>query len=376
MPSLGLMGGKVVETATWDGNGVVDGSSLFDIISASAVDNQGQCLEVRFAGCSVFARSIEMDSLFPPGVGAPYCTLVHICTTGRQACAFVAGQRHVLHIDMLRSRARSKIRESWARQSVLRPIVIDAGLAGVPLQGGGNGDPGGGGEGGGEVAKLRKALDKAEKDLTKEKKRRVSGRLFAAAAAAGDRREGDELKIEMKDEDEDDSLALFQQASSRNGSTMTGTIQTMGRAQPGNLYLSGLEEVKKFISAREGASEADQDSALPPKLVSYLTSIFHGSHPIKECGVRNSRELRTLAEAIDALGYGQLPQLGDLLMQRFKAVQTSVTDGGWHLAKRLELIPEEGDSVVSFEEKRLAARDELLHLKLDEARTKAKEKAR
>ena len=226
-----------------------------------------------------------------------------------------------------------------------------------------------------EMGKVKKQLLKAKEDLSKEKKRRVSNRLFSAAAGnSGDKKDaGAAVEVLDDDDGDDDEGSSFQSALSRNGATGTGLIQTEARIRPGNLYQAGLEETRRFLSAREGANGRVDEEA-PPKMLNYLTTIFHGAHPAKECGIRTARELRTVAEAIDALGAGQLPELGDLLMQRFKALQTSVADGGWHLAKRMELIPDEADTVASFEERRLAARDELLHLKLDEARDKVRKR--
>ena len=65
-------------------------------------------------------------------------------------------------------------------------------------------------------------------------------------------------------------------------------------------------------------------------------SVFHGAHPQSSMSLRNSRELRTIAECIDALLAGDLPHLDDLLMQRLKAVQTAVVEGNGNLAQQLE----------------------------------------
>ena len=92
---------------------------------------------------------------------------------------------------------------------------------------------------------------------------------------------------------------------------------------------------------------------------------------MKDVGVRTARELKTLAMVIDGLGAGQLPQVADICMQRLKALQSSVIDGNWSTAKRLELLPDDQLSLATFEERRIAARDELLHLKLREAQDKA-----
>ena len=53
-------------------------------------------------------------------------------------------------------------------------------------------------------------------------------------------------------------------------------------------------------------------------------------------GIRAAREMRTLAEAIDSLLEGGRMRTADFLIQQFKAVQTSVSDESWSLARHLE----------------------------------------
>ena len=65
----------------------------------------------------------------------------------------------------------------------------------------------------------------------------------------------------------------------------------------------------------------------PTIFVTYLTAIFHGFYPQEKIGRRNSHELRTIAEALDSLGNGNLPKTADLLVQRFKVVEESVKKG-------------------------------------------------
>ena len=67
----------------------------------------------------------------------------------------------------------------------------------------------------------------------------------------------------------------------------------------------------------------------------YLISVFYGAHPQSSTSLRNSRELRTIADCIDALLAGDLFHLGDLFLQRLKAVQTAVVEGNWNLAQHL-----------------------------------------
>ena len=77
--------------------------------------------------------------------------------------------------------------------------------------------------------------------------------------------------------------------------------------------------------------------------------------------------MRTIAESIDALMEGDVLRAGDLLIQRFKALETSVIDGTWARARQHELIPEEGVGLASSEEWQAISRLELQQRKLAEA---------
>ena len=101
-------------------------------------------------------------------------------------------------------------------------------------------------------------------------------------------------------------------------------------------------------------------------MVRYLTTALSPAHP--SMGVRNQRELRTLAEALDALIGGDLGRAADLLMQRFKAVELAATDaGGWAAASHLELIPEVNASSSTLSEREAAARALVRQDKLQKA---------
>ena len=80
--------------------------------------------------------------------------------------------------------------------------------------------------------------------------------------------------------------------------------------------------------------------------------------------LRNNRELRTLAEILDLLALGRVLESGDVVAQRFRAVELASADGTWQLARHLELIPEARVSVTSTEARAEAARLERLETKV------------
>ena len=102
---------------------------------------------------------------------------------------------------------------------------------------------------------------------------------------------------------------------------------------------------------------------MPALLVRYLTSIFHATYSPESIGMTKSREMRTLAEALDHLCEGRLPSLGDTLMQRFQALEQSIVDGNWHQAKHMEIIPDTTLGLASRGLRAEAAREETRELK-------------
>jgi len=114
----------------------------------------------------------------------------------------------------------------------------------------------------------------------------------------------------------------------------------------GSLLENGVQMMRKALAARQGgggiSSEMqDQLTALQGVVTNYLTvGLGPGAASLgKPLGLRNEREMRTLAESLDALLAGDLGRAGDILMQRFRACEVNLLDGDWNLAKHLELIP-------------------------------------
>ena len=76
--------------------------------------------------------------------------------------------------------------------------------------------------------------------------------------------------------------------------------------------------------------------------------------------------MRTIAESIGALMEGDVLRAGDLLIQRFKALENSVIDGTWSRARHHELMPEEGVGLASAAERQAISRLELQRRRLTE----------
>ena len=138
------------------------------------------------------------------------------------------------------------------------------------------------------------------------------------------------------------------------------------KKKPGRLLKSGLEEMAKYLARRlgEGSHEVGSSWRLQ-RVGAYVSQVLMVQHPAERMGPRNSREIQTLSLAIDALMDGQYALCGDYLMQRLKAVESSLTDG-WKVAEQQEIVPPARASLTSDAERSFAARRAVAAQKLQD----------
>ena len=65
---------------------------------------------------------------------------------------------------------------------------------------------------------------------------------------------------------------------------------------------------------------------------------------------KDRREMETLSTGIDLLTTGRLEQLGDLLIQRFKSLETTYRDGSSLVGQQQELFANFSDGATSLRE--------------------------
>ena len=370
-----LQSGALLEASLTDHTTCPYATLIFSVHSIAGVDAHGVWLEGKFVGCShpgmaaVFGPMLSM-----PGFGA----LIHLCFTP-MGCAEVApnGRQH-LHTTMVRTRTKTSLTEPWIGPGWQAYATDDAPSAAASSAKGkpsgasakgkapAGGDDDGGGEpasdgmaaGGGKTARekeLAKKLKELKRKFTEQTV--VGGGLFARAAQ----------KKSKGLTDDDDETSVFSEAPSLSGGNK---IETLALSNPGSLLEAGLSELRRFLSARGGLDGGDVDR-LAPVVVQYLRTVYDGAHPPSEQGVRNKNEMELVAECIDSLLRGELPRLGDILMQRLKALQVA-SKHGWNFAKQLELTNRHDVNLVSAEELGEAARISIAGQKLAESIGKAR----
>ena len=145
----------------------------------------------------------------------------------------------------------------------------------------------------------------------------------------------------------------------------------LSKKSPGMLLRKGMQEMGRYLADR-APGEKEEEDWMANRMMAYVSQVILNQHPPASIGIRNHRELLTLGLAIDLLIQGHLPELGDLLMQRLKALETSFSDQGWHSARHQELIPSHAASLTTEAERRKTAKMEVAANKLKEITQKGK----
>ena len=153
-------------------------------------------------------------------------------------------------------------------------------------------------------------------------------------------------------ENEDESSSLFGGGPS---AVSAEPLSMWAERRPGRLFEMGLQKVREDLAALQG-SRPDSDQ-MRRVMSFYYAVIFVPHHP--SASEHTRQEMRTLSEIMDCLCEGNLPRLGDVAMQRFKALACATDDGNWAVAQELELLSARPHSIVSEAERQLGARRQM-----------------
>ena len=114
------------------------------------------------------------------------------------------------------------------------------------------------------------------------------------------------------------------------------SLAVLSRRAPGRLFEQGLRKIKERLLALQGTPAGAADQDLRRVLSFYHEVVFKTRHPGVSRGTEV--EMATLARAVDRLAEGDLPRLGDVILQRYNALERNVSDGNWVVASELEVL--------------------------------------
>lgn len=141
----------------------------------------------------------------------------------------------------------------------------------------------------------------------------------SGSSTSGSAEEGEQSEVES---DLSCEAPLRRQATKEPGSVMRMLVKhAQEQMDRGSLLESG-----------SGASPITTGVKLSTYFALLIRPYHYANSPLL-------RELFALAQSIDLLRMGKLPETGDALASRFIAVHTALTDGNWLTASQLELFP-------------------------------------
>ena len=134
-------------------------------------------------------------------------------------------------------------------------------------------------------------------------------------------------------------------------------IRQVWKKSPGGLSRQALCRMAELVGDLQ-VPDPSSEEKLRPVVTAFLHTVLCTNFPREKMGLRSYRELLSLALALDLLLKGDIASSMDVLLQRFKALERSLTDGNWDMAKWYELTPTAEGLLASAGEKRAAVRME------------------
>ena len=185
----------------------------------------------------------------------------------------------------------------------------------------------------------------ASEPLSSEAKRRKVVASFVDLMAGGSGAAASDDLVEVEDPFAEGADAVFRAAPiSSNGESLA----MLSRRTPGRLFELGLQKIKERLLALQGSPAGAADQDLRRVLSFYHEVIFKARHP--HAGTHTLNEMATVAESVDCLVEGDLGRLGDVLLQRYKALERSCQDGNWVVAQELEVLEHNRSGLATDDE--------------------------
>ena len=210
-----------------------------------------------------------------------------------------------------------------------------------------------------KAASTRNALLARKKDDARKERARGSADSLEDEISVD--RSGDERE-------DDDGESVFRKSPSL---FRVSRILSVASRSEGTLMQNGVQLMSRALSVHQRGGDGlvtgeTQAENLQDVVTTYLTTamIPGAAAAGQHMGIRTIREMRTLAESLDAIIRGEPAKAGDILMQRFRACETNVLEGDWSLAKHLELIPPHQISSVPMGMRQEMVREQNLANKL------------
>ena len=341
----------------------------------------------------------------------------HFCAKQSHRCTEATVYRDPIHVDVFRvlpgrtflelswltAAKKTEAEKNWRDPDVsAQPGAPDPGAAGsgkpggaadAPVEEGAAGIRGlaqalgaGNDEGLAEEAQepKKKKAKTGEKDEKKEKEKGLKGvidgrKAQQASSSALSLKNKDEEKRkkkkkkkkdkkEKKKEAKDESSSSYSDSgtSSSTGSLFriaalpqgVDRIHRLHQQRPGALADLTLRRFQELLSRAIGGGTATGGEELPAVARAYLNQIYLAKNTEGSIGLRNLRELRTLALIVDMVASNDPLRALDVAIQRMKSIELFIAQGQWTQASLLELVLPEEEQRAWFRQELKAAQQE------------------
>lgn len=138
-------------------------------------------------------------------------------------------------------------------------------------------------------------------------------------------------------------------------------IQEVAVRRPGHLLSVGLQMMGRFCNPASSTPVGPDSQDLVPTAVKYYLSCVK---PVHRMDAAKEREMRTVAQCIDMVVCGQIAQVGDVLMQRFKSLELESAEGSSAMSRHLELLPPSTAASLTLNEREAVTKLEVRDLRL------------
>ena len=348
--SVEVKPGSIIEIATMDGGGAVDGTAMLMVRQKHPMDSWGVHFEVAFAGASSPMQSVALQqafsSDFPPG-STPY--LLHWCAGPVQHCQGLS-YKQALHSGYLRFRRVGDIKEAWCLdfKAMLKKLSFESEEEEEPVVSDRR------------VKDMRKRyleLKLDDPNLSPSERMNIGVALDASASSGRDKRDSERGRSRRcrkkrhkrsrrhnssySGSDSDSSSQHFRKGSSLSGGSKS-RIHRIAEETPGELYDQAIRDRNGFLGTRGGAQSAGANDGW----MNYLQTVIFAQFPPSSLAPEKVRELESKAKTLDKLGKGKLRGAADLMTQDFKALELEL-HGRTDIANELQLVGLEDKMLVS-----------------------------
>ena len=354
-PQYAFEAGEFLEVVTKDPTSlVVTGTWIFEVVKAHAGDGVGRFIEVKSCGSSVPLLAAQLGQAFPDSGGG--YGVVHLCAGPIAGCMGTAPGRYAFHADCFRRRKVGSINEPWFKAP---SQAVSAGKAKAD-----------------KVAELKEKLlaerirsgaasaeEAVAYNLALSLKRKAARKDKKKKHGSDDDDEPTKKKQKKESSEDEDNSSLFGGPLSLHG--LGNPILKGASENPGNLYRQAALAASSQTGARgRGAEVAAAYASTGEQWLQYVRTVLAPQYP-GGIPAELMRELETLAASLQHLARGEVSQLGDLLVQRFKSLELGLA-GNEAAASVVQLVSAHQSGLTNHQEIALAQRWQKDQFKLAE----------